>query len=804
MLNFKLGALALIMSLMGYSQSTISGIVSDENGDPLIGANVQLLPVNQITSTNEAGVFAFNNIQEGEYSITISFVGYYDLSKDVKIAGNQNIDFQLKPNTLLDQEVFVYSTRAHSKTPTTFSNVPNKEIEERNLGQDLPILLKMTPSVVTTSDAGAGIGYTGLRIRGSDATRINVTMNGVPINDSESHGVYWVNMPDLASSTTDIQIQRGVGTSSNGAASFGASVNMQTDGFSQDFGASLSTTVGSFNTSKISGAIESGLLNDHWSVQTRFSKINSDGYIDRSAADLWSYYVSGGYKSDKTLIKAMVFGGREETQQAWYGTPEARLTGDPQSLQEVIDFGGEYATQEQQDNLLNSDRRFNYYLYDNEVDNYAQDHFQLHVSQTLTDRLYFAGALHYTYGRGYFEQFREDDDFTNYNLNSITQDGEEISSGDFVRRRWLDNDFYGFTYSLNYEQNDFSAVLGGGWNKYDGDHFGEIIRSEYFDVNAIPDRYYDGVGEKTDFNVYLKLNKQLGNLNAYADAQVRKIDYSAVGIDNDLSSYDTGGDYTFFNPKFGFTYQLPRNTSLYASYAVANREPVRSDFIDAPAGVTPEHETLHNVEVGVRKSGKKLSYQANYYLMNYQNQLVLIGELNDVGSSVRTNVPNSYRTGIELVGSYALTNAIVWSANATFSQNKIETFVESSTSTAYEDTDISFSPNVIIGSDLKYQANNFTAQVFSKYVGQQFLDNTSNESRAISSYFINDLRLAYALPFVKSLDIDVNLLVNNILNVEYSNNGYTWGYAFEGGAYQQNNYYPQAGINFLAGITIKL
>jgi iron complex outermembrane receptor protein len=804
MLNFKLGALALIMSLMGYSQSTISGIVSDENGDPLIGANVQLLPVNQITSTNEAGVFALNNIEEGEYSIAISFVGYYDLSKDLKIAGNQNIDFQLKPNTLLDQEVFVYSTRANSKTPTTFSNVSNREIEERNLGQDLPILLKMTPSVVTTSDAGAGIGYTGLRIRGSDATRINVTMNGVPINDSESHGVYWVNMPDLASSTTDIQIQRGVGTSSNGAASFGASVNMQTDGFSQDFGASLSATVGSFNTSKISGAIESGLLNDHWSVQTRFSKINSDGYIDRSAADLWSYYVSGGYKSDKTLIKAMVFGGREETQQAWYGTPEARLTGDPQSLQEVIDFGGEYATQEQQDNLLNSDRRFNYYLYDNEVDNYAQDHFQLHVSQTLTDRLYFAGALHYTYGRGYFEQFREDDDFTNYNLNSITQDGEEISSGDFVRRRWLDNDFYGFTYSLNYEQNDFSAVLGGGWNKYDGDHFGEIIRSEYFDVNAIPDRYYDGVGEKTDFNVYLKLNKQLGNLNAYADAQVRKIDYSAVGIDNDLSSYDTGGDYTFFNPKFGFTYQLPRNTSFYASYAVANREPVRSDFIDAPAGVTPEHETLHNVEVGVRKSGKKLSYQANYYLMNYQNQLVLIGELNDVGSSVRTNVPNSYRTGIELVGSYALTNAIVWSANATFSQNKIETFVESSTSTAYEDTDISFSPNVIIGSDLKYQANNFTAQVFSKYVGQQFLDNTSNESRAISSYFINDLRLAYALPFVKSLDIDVNLLVNNILNVEYSNNGYTWGYAFEGGAYQQNNYYPQAGINFLAGITIKL
>jgi iron complex outermembrane receptor protein len=804
MLNFKLGALALIMSLMGYSQSTISGIVSDENGDPLIGANVQLLPVNQITSTNEAGVFALNNIEEGEYSIAISFVGYYDLSKDLKIAGNQNIDFQLKPNTLLDQEVFVYSTRANSKTPTTFSNVSNREIEERNLGQDLPILLKMTPSVVTTSDAGAGIGYTGLRIRGSDATRINVTMNGVPINDSESHGVYWVNMPDLASSTTDIQIQRGVGTSSNGAASFGASVNMQPDGFSQDFGAALSATVGSFNTSKISGAIEAGLVNDHWSVQTRFSKINSDGYIDRSAADLWSYYVSGGYKSDKTLIKAMVFGGREETQQAWYGTPEARLTGDPQSLQEVIDFGGEYATQEQQDNLLNSDRRFNYYLYDNEVDNYAQDHFQLHVSQTLTDRLYFAGALHYTYGRGYFEQFREDDDFTNYNLNSITQDGEEISSGDFVRRRWLDNDFYGFTYSLNYEQNDFSAVLGGGWNKYDGDHFGEIIRSEYFDVNAIPDRYYDGVGEKTDFNVYLKLNKQLGNLNAYADAQVRKIDYSAVGIDNDLSSYDTGGDYTFFNPKFGFTYQLPRNTSLYASYAVANREPVRSDFIDAPAGVTPEHETLHNVEGGVRKSGKKLSYQANYYLMNYQNQLVLIGELNDVGSSVRTNVPNSYRTGIELVGSYALTNAIVWSANATFSQNKIETFVESSTSTAYEDTDISFSPNVIIGSDLKYQANNFTAQVFSKYVGQQFLDNTSNESRAISSYFINDLRLAYALPFVKSLDIDVNLLVNNILNVEYSNNGYTWGYAFEGGAYQQNNYYPQAGINFLAGITIKL
>jgi len=815
MLKFKLSAIALFLACLGYAQSTISGKVVSEKGEILLGANVQLIELNKITTTDIDGNFVFFEVEPGVYTIKAQYVGFFDVSKELIVDGDLNTAIVMKENAMLDQEVIVNATRANAKSPTTFTNVSNREIEERNLGQDLPILLKMTPSVVTTSDAGAGVGYTGMRIRGSDATRINVTMNGVPVNDSESHGVFWVNMPDLASSTSDIQIQRGVGTSSNGAASFGASVNLQTDGFSQDASASLSTSVGSFNTTKISAALESGILSDHWSFQTRFSKINSDGYIDRSAADLWSYYVSGGYRSDKTLIKAIVFGGREETQQAWYGTPEARLTGNKEALQEVVDLGGEYATQAQVDNLFNSDRRFNYYLYDNEVDNYAQDHFQLHLSQTLTDNLYFAGALHYTYGRGYFEQFREDDDFANYNLNNLIEEGTEISSGDFIRRRWLDNDFYGFTYSLNYEQNGFSAVLGGGWNKYQGDHFGEIIDSEYFRIADIPERYYDGIGEKTDFNAYLKVNYQVGKINLYGDAQIRRINYETVGVDNDLTGYDTGGDYTFFNPKLGFTYEVYKNAFIYASYAVANREPVRSDFIDAPEGVTPEHETLHNVEAGIRKSGTKFSYNLNYYLMKYNNQLVLTGALNDVGSSIRTNVPNSYRAGIEMVATYKLTKAITWSANATFSQNKIENFNEIYydyaydddrfvSETSYQETDISFSPNVIVGSDIKYSSKGFTAQLFSKYVGKQYLDNTSNENRTISSYFINDVRLAYTLPFVKSLDIDINLLVNNILNVTYENNGYTWGYLFEGSLYQQNNYYPQAGINFLAGLNIRL
>lgn len=712
-------------------------------------------------------------------------------------------------------DVIVYATRANDKTPTTFSEVSKDQIEEVNLGQDLPVLLNLSPSLVTTSDAGAGVGYTGLRIRGSDATRINVTINGIPVNDSESHGVFWVNMPDFASSVDNIQIQRGVGTSTNGAAAFGATVNLQTNVPSQESFVEVNNSFGSFNTRKHTLIYNTGLLNNRWSFESRLSKLESDGYIDRASSDLQSYFLSGGYYGNKTILKALVFGGKEVTYQSWWGTPQAVLENDRDGIEEVIANNG--YTDEQAQNIRTAGRTFNYYLYENEVDNYQQDHYQLHLSQSMTNDLTVNLSGHYTYGRGYFEQFRNEDDFADYGLEDVTIGSETVTSTDLIRRRWLDNDFYGFTYSLNYLSNDLDLTFGGGWNKYDGDHFGEIIWAQYASNGSIRHRYYDNVGLKTDFNSYLKANYQITpDLNLFADLQVRTIDYNTAGIDSDRRSIDVQEDYVFFNPKAGLTYQLNDQSNVYASYAIGNREPVRSDFIDAPAGQTPEHETLRNLEAGYRRYGTNFSFSANYYLMNYKNQLVLTGELNDVGSSVRQNVPTSYRTGIELVGAYKFSDKLIWDANLTLSKNKIENFTEiiynygtnfdefNIEETAFTDTDISFSPAVISGSQLTYVPfESFEVSLRSKYVGKQYLDNTSNDERSIDAYFVNDLRLGYGFGWKSIERINVSLLINNILDVEYSSNGYTFGYA--GGDYvvRENYFYPQAGRNFLMALNIR-
>ncbi|MEQ9007796.1 MAG: TonB-dependent receptor, partial [Ekhidna sp.] len=642
----------------------------------------------------------------------------------------------------------------------------------------------------------------------------NVTINGIPVNDSESHGVFWVNMPDFASSVDNIQIQRGVGTSTNGAAAFGASVNLQTNVPSQDAYAEVNNSFGSFNTRKHTLMYNTGLLNNKWSFESRLSKIASDGYIDRAESDLQSYFLSGGYYGDKTIIKALVFGGHEITYQSWWGTPQAVLDNDREGIEEVISNNG--YTLEQAENIRTAGRTFNYYLYENEVDNYKQDHYQLHFSHQLNNALTFNVAGHYTYGRGYFEQFRNDDDFSDYGLENVELGDTTITSTDLIRRRWLDNDFYGTTFSLNYLKDDFDITLGGAWNKYDGDHFGEIIWAQYASNSDIRQRYYDNVGLKTDFNAYLKFNYQLNDLNLFADMQVRKIDYETIGIDSDLRTISVGNDYTFFNPKVGATYTLNETSNVYASFAVSNREPVRNDFVDAPNGVTPKHETLNNLEVGYRKFGQDFSFQANYYLMDYENQLVLTGELNDVGSSVRQNVPNSYRTGVELVGSFKLTDQLQWEANVTLSKNKIKNFTEilynygpawdefNVEETQFKDTDISFSPNVIGGSRLTFSPiDGFEASLMSKYVGKQYLDNTSNDARSIDAYFVNDFRMSYNFRVSSVKNVNISLLVNNILSEEYSSNGYTFGYAAGSYVVRENYYYPQAGRNFLLALNLR-
>ncbi len=469
---FWMSMLAMTAVFSAFGQFTVDGKVVTEAGESLPGANVWLNQSKYATSTDWDGFFMLSKVPAGTFELSVSFVGYETYTKVLEVNQNVSLEISLNENVIKGEEVFVYATRANEKTPTTFSNISNKEIEGRNMGQDLPFILQHTPSMVVTSDAGNGVGYTGIRIRGSDPTRINVTVNGVPINDSESHGTFWVNMPDMASSVNNIQIQRGVGTSTNGAAAFGASVNLQTDMPSQEAYAKVDNSFGSFNTWKHTVEMNTGLINKKWAFQGRLSQISSDGYLDRASADLKSYYLSGGYYGDKTTVKAVVFAGKEVTYQAWWGTPEARLNNDVDGMMEVIANNG--LSDEQADNLLNSGRTYNYYQYDNEVDNYQQDHYQLHLSHVFNPNFNVNGALHYTYGRGYYEQYRADDDLADYALPEVVIGDSTITSTDLIRRRWLDNDFYGFTFSANYTKEKWDLSFGGAWNKYDGDHPGVI------------------------------------------------------------------------------------------------------------------------------------------------------------------------------------------------------------------------------------------------------------------------------------------------------------------------------------------
>ncbi|MEJ2006100.1 MAG: TonB-dependent receptor, partial [Cyclobacteriaceae bacterium] len=497
-----------------------------------------------------------------------------------------------------------------------------------------------------------------------------VTINGVPLNDSESQGVFWVNTPDIASSTQSIQVQRGVGTSTNGAAAFGATINLQTNHLEQDPYAEFINGVGSFSTRRHTFNFGTGLIRDHWAVDGRISRINSDGYIDRASSDLDSYYFSAGYYGKNTIVKGIIFGGNERTYQSWYGTPEAVLENDAEGIEEVIINNG--LDEEQAENMRTAGRTFNWYLYPDQVDDYGQDHYQLHTSHRFSDKVTAQLTFHYTYGSGFFEQYERDADFGEYGIDPITIGDTTISSSDLIQRRWLDNHFYGTTFSLNINPDDATEIIfGGGWNNYDGDHFGQLLWSEYASGNVPKDyKYYDNTGKKRDLNAYVKAIRQLGvNWNVFIDLQYRGIQYSVDGVDNDQRLLDVSEEFSFFNPKLGFSYTLNEKSSLYASFAVANREPVRTDFIDNEE--VPEPERLNNFEVGYRFRKGNLAFEANGYFMDYRNQLVLTGELNDVGSSLRRNVANSYRAGIELQAAIQVTSSISWQANATFSRNKI-------------------------------------------------------------------------------------------------------------------------------------
>ena len=712
------------------------------------------------------------------------------------------------------EEMLVQSTRANEKTPTTYTNLSTGDVESSNFGQDLPFLLRMTPSTVVTSDAGAGVGYTGIRIRGVDPTRTNVTINGIPINDSESHGVFWVNMPDFASSVGSIQVQRGVGTSSNGATAFGASINVKTDDIHKKAYGVVDNGYGSFNTWRHTVKAGTGLLKDKFTVDARLSKISSDGYIDRASSDLKSMYLSAAWLGKKASLRANIFSGVEKTYQAWYGTPELVLFGSDQDLEEYADNNG--ISGDDRDNLLNSGRTYNFYTYENEVDNYQQDHYQLHYNQQLGNKLVLNLAGHYTRGRGYYEQYKEDDALANYGLAPIIFSNDTVTTSNIIRRRWLDNHFYGGIFSLNYKQKGLDLTLGGGANNYEGSHFGEVIWAEYASNSSIRERYYDNSGYKLEAHGYLKGTYRVQKLTIYADLQFRNINYEFVGIDDvsgSLETLDQTASYNFFNPKAGLMYDFNNRNNAYLSVALANREPVRADFRENTPANRPAHEQLMNIEVGYRYTGQKLFANANLYFMDYTNQLVLTGQINDVGGYTRTNVDDSYRSGFEIEFGYQPIKQLSVSGNATFSQNKVLAFNEyvdnydvgGQDTIVHSNTNLAFSPNVIASLGLVYEPlKGLEIGLFGKYVGKQFLDNTSTDTRKIDAYFTSNLQLSYTLKDVFFKEISIGVQVNNLFNELYVNNGYTWGYVYGGERTVENFYYAQAGRNFMTRLTIKL
>lgn len=795
------------------AQHSLYGRITDADDQKLLpGASITLENSVRGTVSNLDGKFVLNNLKAGTYQLKVSFVGYQTVYQEVTLPQNGELEIRTTKSTFVADEVVVSATRANQKSAMAFTNVTAQEIQKQNLAQDIPVLLNFTPSLVSTSDAGAGVGYTGIRIRGTDATRINVTINGIPYNDAESQGTYWVNMPDFASSVSSVQIQRGVGTSTNGAGAFGATVNINTNAFRPEAYTELNNSAGSFNTWKHTVKAGTGLLGGKFTIDARLSKITSDGYVDRSASDLKSFYVSGGYFGKKSFIRLNVFSGIEKTYQAWEGIPESRIKNDREGMLAYIDRNG--LSQTDANNLLNAGRTYNLYLYDNQTDNYQQDHYQLVSSHTLSDKWTLNLNGFYVKGRGYYEQFKAEDKFSKYGLPDVVIGSQTIKKTDLIRRKWLDSDFYGSTFSLDYNSfGKLTANIGGGWNTHDGDHFGEIIWARYASTSNIRSHYYDNNGLKTDFNLYAKAFYQFSDkLNGFVDVQYRQVGYTIKGKDDDLRDISQQDDLSFFNPKVGFTYQTSEKSNVYASYSIGSKEPNRDDYVQAIGGKRPLAETLRDLEVGYKAQGTRFTAALNGYWMNYKNQLVVTGQLNDVGNPIRTNVPESYRLGLELEMGVVLSKKLRWNINTTLSRNKIKNFSEYIANydtgvdkvNTYSQSDIAFSPNVIVGSQLLYNpTKNLELALLTKHVGKQYLDNTSNENRSINGYFTNDLRAVYSLKPSWCKGLNFSLLVNNFFNTLYESNGYTYSYIYGGSVTTENFYYPQVGTNFLVGVGVK-
>ena len=797
---------------LAIAQFTLKGTVKNDTGERLIGASLMISNSFSGTATDVNGAFQFKNLKAGNYQLNISYLGYEKQTVDVKITGNQNLDVILKQDFIQAEEVLVSATRVKEKTPVAYTTVGKSEIKENNMGQDIPYLLGLTPSFVATSDGGNGVGYTNFRIRGTDLNRINVTVNGIPMNDAESHGTWWVDIPDLASSTDNIQVQRGVGTSTNGAAAFGATINLQTNTLNKDAFAEYSTSGGSFGTLKNSVAVSTGLIKEKFSFDARLSKVNSDGFIDRASSDLKSFFVSGGYFTESTILKINVFSGLEHTYQAWNGVPSVRLNNDLAGMQEYADNW--LYSQKQVDEMVNSNSRtYNIYTYENEVDHYQQDHYQLLFSHKLNQAFHVNASMFYTKGYGYYEQYKEDQKLSNYLITPPVIGGETISRSDLIRRKWLDNDFYGMTFSANQKTETSDFTFGGGYNVYDGNHYGNVIWMRNAGSSEINHEWYRGTGLKKDFNVFAKYNYELTeNLNLFADFQYRKIDYTIDGVDDDLSDLKQKHNFEFFNPKVGIYYQVSENQNMYVNFARANREPNRNNYVDADPDKQPDYETLNDFELGYKFTSNRLALAVNAYYMLYQNQLILTGEINNVGSPIMTNVDDSYRAGIEFMAGMKLTSKLKWDANVTLSKNKIKDFTDyvddwdngGQIATDLGTTDLAFSPEMIANSQLSWMAAKGLKINLQTYaVSDQYIDNSSSDERKLNGYLLNNLKFTYQVQQKFAKELNLHLMVNNLFDTKYENNAWVYSYVLGGKRYAMDGYFPQAGINFLAGLDIK-
>lgn len=801
-----------VLPFLAMAQFQLSGTISDKSSNaPLSDANIRLKNSSKFTSSAKNGSFKFENVKAGDYELQVSHLGFEIAVIKIHLSANLQLNVALQALNFMAEEVLVQSTRVNRKGSVTFKNVSKADIESQNFGQDLPFIIQNTPGVVVTSDAGAGVGYTGIRVRGSDASRINVTINGIPYNDSESQGTFWVNMPDFASSVDNIQIQRGLGTSTNGAGSFGGSLNIQTSAISDVPYAELSNSFGSFGTMKNTLKVGTGLIGN-FNFEGRLSNIESDGFIDRAKSGLQSYFLSGSYKTEKQVVRVNVFAGKEQTYQAWNGVPEAKLKG---SSQDILDYADRnYVFGEDLTNLLSANpRTYNSFLYKDQTDNYWQKHYQILYAYELSEKLKLNLAGHYTDGKGYFEEFKANQKFSNYGLTPITIGNTLIDRTDLVRRRWLDNDFYGATYSLSFEDKKWSWILGGAYNQYVGDHFGQVISANFGNAFETDRHYYDNVGRKNDFNMYAKASFALTEkLNLFGDLQYRNVYYKVTGLDKNLNTLNVKDELNFVNPKMGFSYSFTPEQVLYTSVAFATKEPNRDDYINLNQNILPLPESMLNAEAGYRLEKGGLSFGFNAYGMFYKDQLIVNGKINEVGEYLRQNVDKSYRMGLELDASYTLSPKFKILTNAALSKNKIDSYTDYSDDydnggqfeERFSNTDISFSPSLVLGSELVYQpAKGLGIALQSRYVSKQYLDNTQNENRKLDAYFVNNLRMGYDFSALGIKKLSIGVLVNNLFDHCYESNGYTFGYYAGGSRTTENFYFPQAGRHFITSLTVK-